>query len=129
MDTIGDFLTRIRNAGLAGHEKVDLPASSMRANIAKIFADEGVIRSYKVAKDSKQGVMRIYLKYDDIGKHTLTSIERVSKPGCRVYVKYNEIPVVRSGLGFCVLSTNKGIMSGNQAIKHNLGGELLCKIW
>lgn len=129
MDNIGDLLTRIRNAGLAGHEKVDIPASNLRIGVAQILANEGVIRSFKVAKDSKQGVMRIYLKYDDKGKHVVTSIQRVSKPGCRVYIKSDEIPVIRSGLGFCVLSTNKGLMSGNEAIKEKIGGELICKVW
>lgn len=129
MDTIGDFLTRIRNAGLSGHEKVDVPSSSSRANLAKILEETGVIRSFKIAKDSKQGIMRIYLKYDESGKHVISNIQRVSKPGCRVYIKNDEIPVVKSGLGFCILSTNKGVMTGNQAVKLNLGGELICKVW
>jgi small subunit ribosomal protein S8 len=129
MDNIGDLLTRIRNAGLAGHEKVDIPSSNLRVGVAQILAKEGVIRSFKVAKDSKQGIMRVYLKYDDKGKHVVTTIQRVSKPGCRVYIKSDEIPVIRSGLGFCVLSTNKGLMSGNDAIKEKIGGELICKVW
>lgn len=129
MDNIADLLTRIRNAGMAGHEKVDLPSSNMRVGIAEILVNEGVIRSFKVAKDSKQGIMRIYLKYDDKGKHVVTKIQRVSKPGCRVYVKSNEIPVIRSGLGFCLLSTNMGLMSGNEAVKNKIGGELICKVW
>jgi small subunit ribosomal protein S8 len=129
MDNIGDLLTRIRNAGSAGHEKVDIPSSNLRVGVAQILVNEGVIRSFKVAKDSKQGIMRIYLKYDDAGKHVVTAIQRVSKPGCRVYIKSDNIPVIRSGLGFCVLSTNKGLMSGLQAIKEKIGGELICKVW
>lgn len=129
MDTIGEFLTRIRNAGLAKHEKVDIPASKLRIGIAKILADEGLIRSYKFAKDSKQGLMRVYLKYDEKGKHLITQLERVSKPGIRVYVKSDKIPVVRSGMGMCLLSTSKGLMSGKTAQDNKLGGELICKIW
>lgn len=129
MDNIGDLLTRIRNAGSARHEKVDIPASQVRVGVAQILVNEGVIRSFKVAKDTKQGIMRIYLKYDDEGKHVVTNIQRVSKPGCRVYIKSDEIPVIRSGLGFCVLSTNKGLMSGEEAIKQKIGGEFICKVW
>jgi small subunit ribosomal protein S8 len=129
MDTVGEFLTRIRNAGLARHEKVDIPASNLRIGLARILADSGLIRSYKVAKDSRQGVMRVYLKYDEAGKHTISTIERVSKPGCRVYVQSDKIPVVRSGLGFCILSTSKGLMNGKNAIASKVGGELLCKVW
>jgi small subunit ribosomal protein S8 len=129
MDTIGEFLTIIRNAGKSKHDKVDLPASKMRQGIANILVANGLIRSFKVAKDSKQGVMRVYLKYDESGNHALSNIKRVSRPGRRVYVKSTEIPVIRSGLGLTILSTNKGIMSGNQAKDKNLGGELICSVW
>ena len=129
MDKVAEFLTVIRNAGTARHEKVDVPASKMRAGIATILASEGLIRSFKVAKDSKQGVMRVYLKYDDSGKHVMGAIDRVSTPGRRVYVKSTEIPAVRSGKGLCILSTSKGIMTGREAAQKNLGGELLCTVW
>ncbi len=129
MDTIAQFLTVIRNAGVAKHEKVDLPASKVRAGLAQILANEGYIRSFKVAKDSKQGIMRVYLKYDEVGNHVITSIDKVSTPGRRVYVKSDGIPRVRSGLGICVVSTSKGIMSGKQATESKLGGELLCTVW
>lgn len=129
MDTISQFLTVIRNAGAAKHEKVDLPASKVRAGIAQILANEGLIRSFKVAKDSKQGIMRVYLKYDEAGQHAINSIDRVSRPGRRVYVKSDKIPSVRSGTGMSILSTSKGIMSGKQATEQTLGGELLCTIW
>lgn len=129
MDTVSQFLTVIRNAGSARHEKVDIPLSNMRSGLAKILAEEGYIRSYKVAKDSKQGIMRIYLKYDENGNHVITSLNRVSRPGRRVYIKSNEVPKVRSGLGLCIVSTNKGIMSGKTAAENNLGGELLCTLW
>lgn len=129
MDTISEFLTRIRNAGAAKHEKVDVPASKMRAGLAEILVNHGLIRSYKTAKDSKQGVMRVYLKYSESGEHAINTISRVSRPGRRVYVKSSDIPVVRSGLGMTIISTSQGLMSGKQAQKQNLGGELICKIW
>ncbi len=129
MDTVGQFLTRIRNAGTARHEKVDVPASNMRIGIAEILVQEGFIRSFKVAKDSKQGIMRVYLKYDEKGDHAISSIDRISRPGLRVYVNVDKIPVVRSGLGFAVLSTSQGMMSSNDAKKKNLGGELICSVW
>ncbi len=129
MDTISQFLTVIRNAGRAKHEKVDLPASSVRVGIAKVLLDCGYIRSFKVAKDSRQGVMRIYLKYDENGGHSIEAIDKISRPGCRVYVQATKVPKVRSGLGMSILSTSRGIMSGKQAIEKNLGGELLCTVW
>ena len=129
MDTISQFLTVIRNAGAAKHEKVDLPASKVRAGIAQILANEGYIRSFKVAKDSKQGIMRVYLKYDENGDHAIQAIDKVSTPGRRVYVKSDSIPTVRSGYGMTILSTSKGIMSGKQATDQKVGGELLCAIW
>lgn len=129
MDTIGEFLTRIRNAGAARHEKIDIPASKIREGISKILVEEGVLRSYKVAKDSKQGIIRLYLKYDDSGEHAILNIDRASRPGRRYYVKGSEIPLVRSGLGFCILSTSKGLMSSRVAQKNKIGGELICRIW
>jgi small subunit ribosomal protein S8 len=129
MDTISQFLTMIRNAGAARHEKVDMPASKVRAGIAQILVNEGLIRSFKVAKDSKQGIMRVYLKYDEAGNHVISSIDRVSRPGRRVYVKSDKIPTVRSGMGMSILSTSRGIMSGKQATEQKLGGELLATLW
>ncbi len=129
MDTIAEFLTRVRNAGAARHEKVDVPASKVRVGLAEILVSNGFIRSYKVAKDSKQGVMRLYLKYDDTGHHAIENIERVSRPGRRIYVRATEIPPVRSGLGMVILSTSQGLMSGKDAHSKNLGGEYVCKIW
>jgi small subunit ribosomal protein S8 len=129
MDTVSEFLTRVRNAGLAKHEKVDVPSSNLRVSIAEILLNTGFIRSFKVAKDTKQGVMRVYLKYNDKGEHAIDTIARVSRPGRRVYVKSNEVPVVRSGMGMTILSTSQGLMSGKEAQKKNLGGELVCKVW
>lgn len=129
MDTIGDFLTRIRNAGYAKHEKVDIPCSNVRKGIAKILEETGYIRSFRVVKDNKQGMMRVYLKYNETGSHVITNIERISKPSRRIYVRSNEIPKVRSGFGLSILSTNKGIISADTAQKENVGGEVLCQIW
>lgn len=129
MDTIGDFLTRVRNAGMAKHDKVDVPSSNMRAEIASVLKEAGYIRSFKVAKDSKQGIMRVYLRYNSTGKHFIDKVQRVSRPGKRIYVKANEIPQVRSGFGLSILSTSKGVMSGDAAVKENIGGEILCKVW
>ncbi len=129
MDTIGDFITRVRNAGAARHEKLDIPASNVRVGIAKIMLENGYIRSFKVVRDNKQGVMRVYLKYTDKGKPIITSIDRVSRPGRRVYVKSTDIPQVRDGFGISIFSTNRGVVDGDTAKKENLGGEHLCNIW
>ena len=129
MDTIGDFLTRVRNAGMAKHEKVDVPSSNMRVGIAKVLQEAGYIRSYKTAKDGKQGVMRVYLRYDKNGRHVITQMSRVSRPGRRIYVGATEVPRVRSGYGLAILSTNKGVVSGEQAVNENMGGEVLCQVW
>lgn len=129
MDTIGDFLTRIRNAGASRHEKLDIPASNVRVGIAKILLEQGYIRSFKVVRDDKQGVMRVYLKYNEKGKPVITAIDRVSRPGRRVYVKSDDIPKVRDGFGISILSTNRGVVDGDTAKKENLGGELLCSVW
>jgi small subunit ribosomal protein S8 len=129
MDTIAQFLTMIRNAGTARLEKVDMPASKVRAGIAQILVEEGYARSFKVAKDSKQGIMRIYLKYNEEGQHAITAIDRVSRPGRRWYVKSDKVPSVRSGMGFSIISTSQGIMSSRKAKEKNMGGELLCSVW
>jgi small subunit ribosomal protein S8 len=129
MDKVGEFLTRIRNAGFAKHDKVDMPSSKMRLGIAKVLQEAGYIRSFKVAKDSKQGLMRVYLRYDPRGRHAIAQMERVSRPGRRVYVHSDRIPQIRSGFGLTILSTNRGVVSGDDALKQNLGGELLCKVW
>jgi len=129
MDTVASFLTVIRNAGKAKHDKVDVPSSNFRVGISKILQDSGYIRTFKVAKDSKQGFIRIYLKYDDAGNHVIENIKKISKPGRRVYVGAAQVPRVRSGLGMSVLSTSKGILSDKQAAQLNVGGELICTLW
>ena len=129
MDTIGEFLTRIRNAGLAKHEKVDVPSSNVRVGLATVLQDTGYIKSFKVVKDGRQGMMRIYLNYLDDGRHAITDVSRASRPGRRLYVRCQKIPNVRSGYGISILSTNKGIMGSKEATEKKLGGELICTIW
>ena len=129
MDKVGQFLTQIRNASMARHEKVDIPASRIRTGIAQILQDIGFIRSFKVAKDSKQGIMRVYLKYNESGRPAITALNSVSTPGRRVYVHADKVPSVRSGTGMTILSTSQGIMSGADAKTKNVGGEILCEVW
>ena len=129
MDTVGDFLTRIRNAGMARHEKVDVPSSNLRKGIAKILMENGYIKNFREANDGKQGVMRVYLNYDARGNTVISKLQRVSTPGKRVYVKSSEIPQVRSGYGLAVISTSQGIMSGKEATQSKVGGEYLLKVW
>jgi small subunit ribosomal protein S8 len=129
MDTVGDFLTRIRNAAMARHEKVDVPSSNLRKGIAKILMDNGYIKNFREANDGKQGVMRVYLNYDSRGNTVISKLQRVSTPGKRVYVKSSEIPKVRSGYGLAIISTSKGILSGKDATQSKVGGEYLLKVW
>jgi len=129
MDTIGEFLTRIRNAGLAKHEKVDVPSSNVRVGLATVLRDTGFIKNFKVVKDGRQGIMRLYLRYNEDGRHAITEVSRASRPGRRLYVRCENIPSVRSGYGISILSTNKGIMGSKEATEKKLGGELICTIW
>ena len=128
-DPIADMLTRVRNAGKAKFNSVDIPGSKMKFELAKLLKDEGYIRNYKFIKDSKQGVLRVYLKYDDKQKHSILRIDRVSKPSKRVYVKGKDIKPVYNGLGIAVLSTSKGIMTDKRARENNIGGEIICHVW
>jgi small subunit ribosomal protein S8 len=129
VDTIADFLTRIRNAQAARHEKVDVPASNMREGIAKVLKEQNYISNYKVVKDNKQGMMRVYLKYGQNGEPTMARLKRYSKPSRREYVGVKDVPNIRAGYGLAILSTSKGILSGGQAKEQNVGGELLCVVW
>jgi len=129
MDTVSEFLTRIRNAGLAKHEKVDVPCSNYRVGLATVLRDTGFIRNFKVVKDGRQGIMRIYLRYRDDGGHVITDISRASRPGRRLYVRCEKIPSVRSGYGISILSTSRGLMGSKEATEKKLGGELICTIW
>jgi small subunit ribosomal protein S8 len=128
-DPIADMLTRIRNAGKAKFNSVDIPGSKLKTEMAKVLKEEGYIRNYKFIKDNKQGVLRVYLRYDDNNAHTIYSLTRVSKPSRRVYLKATEIKPVYNGLGVAVLSTSKGLMTDRRARKENVGGELLCTVW
>ena len=129
MDMIAAFATRLRNASKSKHEKVDSPASKVRQGIAEVLKEEGFIRNFKVVRDGKQGMMRVYLKYTDSGEPLITGIQRASRSGRRFYVGSEDVPKVRSGFGVTVLSTNKGVLSGRTAQEKNVGGELLLKVW
>lgn len=129
MDTIADFVTRIRNAGLAKHDKLDVPSSNMKQGIARILKENGYIKTFRVAQDGKQGLMRVYLNYSKDGKPAIANVQRVSRPRKRIYVKKDDIPQIRSGFGISILSTNKGVLSGDEAATQNVGGEFLLKIW
>ncbi len=128
-DPIADMLTRVRNAQMAGYDSVDIPGSKLKTEIAKVLKAEGFIKNYKFIKDTKQGVLRVYLKYDDDRKGIVYGLKRISKPSRRVYVKSNEIKPVLNGMGVSILSTSKGIMTDKAAIRKNLGGEILCNVW
>jgi len=128
-DPIADMLTRIRNASKAKLEKVDIPSSKLKLEIAKILKDEGFIKNLKMVKDRRQGVIRVYLKYTDEEAPVIQGIRRVSRPGCRVYVGNDRIPRVMAGMGTAILSTPKGVQTGKQAKKDNVGGEVICHVW
>jgi small subunit ribosomal protein S8 len=128
-DPIADMLTRIRNAGMAKHPKCDIPASKLKVAVAEVLKDLGYIKNFKTAADNKQGVLRIYLKFDGEDKHIINEIKRVSTPGCRVYVGKDEIPVVKNGLGCAILSTSKGVLHDAAARESQVGGEVLCSVW
>ena len=128
-DPIADMLTRVRNAGKAKFNSVDIPGSKLKFELAKVLKEEGYIRNYKFIKDSKQGVLRIYLKYNDNQEHSILRIDRVSKPSKRVYKKGKEIQPVYNGLGIAIVSTSRGIMTDKRARKENAGGEIICNVW
>ncbi len=128
-DPIADMLTRIRNAGKAKFNSVDIPGSKLKTELAKVLKDEGYIRNYKFIKDNKQGILRLYLKYSEKGSHNILNLMRISKPSRRVYVKSKDIKQVYSGMGVAILSTSKGIITDKRARKENIGGEILCNVW
>lgn len=128
-DPLADMLTRIRNAHMVKHSKVDVPLSKMKISLAKILKDEGYIKNYKLLKDKDHGVLRVYLKYYESSQAVITGLKRLSKPGRRVYVKNKDIPRVLNGMGITVLSTSKGVLADREARKQNVGGELLCSVW
>jgi small subunit ribosomal protein S8 len=128
-DPIADLLTRIRNAGHAKLESVDIPNSKIKTGIASILKEQGFVNDYKVIEDNKQGILRIYLKFIEGRKHAIFGIQRVSKPSRRIYANASEIPKVRNGLGIAILSTTKGLLVDKDAKNQNVGGEILCNVW
>lgn len=128
-DPIADFLTRIRNAVLAGKDRVDVPASRLKLELARILKEEGFLRTFKVLEDGPQGTIRLYLRYSPEGEPAIHGIERVSRPGRRVFKGVDELPLVQSGIGMAVISTSKGLMTDARAREVRVGGEVLCKVW
>jgi len=128
-DPIADMLTRIRNSVLIRAEKVDIPASRLKVEIAKIMKEEGFIKSYKIIKDKKQGILRMTLKYTQDNRPIVEGLKRISKPGRRVYVGKDEVPSVVGGMGIAVVTTPKGILTDKTCRREGVGGEVLCYIW
>ena len=128
-DPIADMLTRIRNGSMARHQSVLIPASKIKMNLARILKEEGYIRDYDVPMDMGERMFRVWLKYGADKRPVLTGLRRVSKPGLRVYSKRSDIPLVLGGLGISILSTPHGLMTGREAFRKNLGGEVLCYVW
>ncbi len=128
-DPVADFLARIRNAIRARHQKVDVPASRLKLEIARILKEEGYIANYKSTEEDGHKVLRVYLKYGAGNEAAISNLARISRPGCRVYVGRNDIPRVLGGLGINILTTPRGVMTGKEARKQGVGGELLCEVW
>ena len=128
-DPIADLLIHIRNATLVRHDRTDVPASKMKLEIAKILKQEGFIRTFKLLDEGPQGLIRIYLKYAEDGEPAIHGLHRISKPGRRVYRRVDALPRVRNGLGVAVISTNRGVLTDEQARSLQVGGEILCEIW
>jgi small subunit ribosomal protein S8 len=128
-DPVSDLLTRLRNAISARHEKADVPSSRFKVELARILKDEGYIKNYKVMDDRGGSLLRLYLKYDDTGNPVIHGLMRSSKPGRRLYKGKNELPEVLGGLGVAIVSTSQGLLSGNDAKKRGVGGEVVCTVW
>lgn len=128
-DPITDLLNRLRNAMTAGHERVDVPASRLKEDLLRVLAEEGYVTSYRRVEEKGRPVLRVGLKYDPEGEPIVTGLERVSRPGRRVYAPAKEMPDVLGGLGTSIVSTSKGIRTGRQAREERLGGEILCNVW
>ena len=128
-DPIADLLTRLRNGMMARHKTVDVPASRVKAEIARILAEEGYLAGFERVDDGQQGVLRLQLKYANTGEKAITGLERVSRPGRRVYCGKGEIPKVLGGLGITILSTPKGVLTGAASQRAGVGGEVLCNVW
>jgi len=128
-DPIADMLTRLRNANTAGHEKVDIPSSRLKVEIARILKKEGFVTGYKVIDQDIQDILRVYLKYGSGNERVIRGITRTSKPGLRIYARSRKIPRVLSGMGIAIISTSKGIMTDREARNQGVGGEVLCHVW
>jgi len=128
-DPIADLLTRIRNASRAEHEKVDVPASKLKTKIAELLKEEGFIKNYRLIEDTKQGILRIYLKYGAGNEKMISGLIRVSRPGRRVYVGKDKIPSILGGMGVALLSTSRGVMTDRESRKQQIGGEVLAYVW
>lgn len=128
-DPIADMLTKIRNASLARHEKVDIPTSKLKLEIVKILKIEGFIKNFKKIQADGSNVIRVFLKYDDANDPILHGLEKVSKPGRRVYTGYKEMPRVFNGYGTLIVSTSEGVTTGKKAVEKKVGGELICTVW
>lgn len=128
-DPIADMLTRIRNALVAKHESIEVPASNIKAAIAEILLEEGFIKNYTRIEDDKQGILKIELKYGPNGEKVISGLKRISKPGLRVYVRKDQVPKVLGGLGIAILSTSKGVITDKKAREEGVGGEVLCYVW
>lgn len=129
VDPIADFLTRIRNATMVHRDSVEVPGSKMKESIAEVLTREGYIKGYRTRIREGKKFLEIYLKYSSDGDRVITHLERVSSPGRRIYVGKNEIPRVRSGLGICILSTPRGVITGKEAKEKGVGGEVICYVW
>ena len=128
-DPIADFLTRIRNANMAQHESVEVPASKMKKDIAEILKNEGFIRDVEYVDDNKQGIIRVFLKYGNDGQRVISGLKRISKPGLRTYVKADAVPKVLNGLGIAIISTSEGVVTDKVARAKKIGGEVIAYIW
>ncbi|ADV95061.1 30S ribosomal protein S8 [Bacillus subtilis] len=128
-DPIADMLTRIRNANMVRHEKLEIPASKLKREIAEILKREGFIRDVEFVEDSKQGIIRVFLKYGQNNERVITGLKRISKPGLRVYAKSNEVPRVLNGLGIAIISTSQGVLTDKEARAKQAGGEVLAYVW
>jgi len=128
-DPIADMLTRIKNALQAKKEEVDIPSSKLKLRIAEILKEEGYIRDFKLIQDAKQGIIRVFLKYDEYGEPVISGLKKISKPGRRIYVSKDKIPRVMRGLGVAILTTSKGVMTDREARKMGVGGEVICYVW
>jgi len=128
-DPIADMLTRIRNANMVRHEKLEVPASNMKKEIAEILKREGFVRDVELVEDSKQGIIRIFLKYGQNDERVITGLKRISKPGLRVYAKTNEVPKVLNGLGIALVSTSNGLLTDKEARAKQVGGEIVAYVW